>query len=254
MYSIRHIIMTYIMPVIIAITVMTMPVFAVVMDSTTYKMQSDSMNIGGIYSTSTSYHMEDTMGEIATGIGTSASYVLYAGYQQMHDSTISMTPGDDITLDALSMDQDTAVGTSAWTVTTDDAAGYALSVRTATSPALQDGATAEVFADYTEGVPGTPETWSVSGAYEFGFSARGTDVSTGVWGSDTDCVESANVPSGDLKWRGFNGTTDVEIATRGTRTPGSGLMTHLCVATEQEGVFAPSGTYTATITATAVAQ
>jgi hypothetical protein len=231
---------------------LTSSAWATVMESTTYKMQSDSMNMSGGYSTSTTYHMEDTMGEIATGMGTSTSYALYAGYQQMQGSTISITPGDDITLDALSMDQDTAVGTSAWTVTTDDAAGYALSVKTATDPALQDTISGESFADYHATT--TPETWSVSGVYEFGFSARGVDVSIGVWGSDTDCIASANVPSGDLKWRGFEGPTDIEIATRGARTPGSGLMTHLCVATEQEGVFAPSGTYTATITATAIAQ
>jgi hypothetical protein len=227
---------------------------AAVMGSANYSMQSDSVNVGGVYGTSTSYHMEDTVGEIATGNATSTSYNLHAGYQQMHESSISISTGSDINLTALSISQDTAVGNSSWTVTTDDPAGYSLSVEASTDPALQDSGTGEVFIDYSESTPGTPETWSVSGAYEFGFSVRGSDVPEGIWGTDTDCIAATNVPSAGLKWRGFDGTTDIEIASRTSRTTPSGVISNICVASEQEGVFAPSGTYTATITATALAQ
>ena len=150
---------------------------------------------------------------------------------------------------ALSTTQNTAVGSAAWTVTTNNQAGYTLDLHASTDPALQSGL--EQFTDYTEGTPGTPETCSVTSGYEFGFSAFGTHVPSGTWGSDTDCVAGANVPSATLNWRGFDGLTDVRIATSSSETGTSGTASTMCVATEQDGVFAPSGAYTATVTATA---
>ena len=169
-------------------------------------------------------------------------------------SGISISSPSDINLTALSTTQNSAVGSATWTVTTNNQAGYTLDVEASTDPALQDSGTSESFADYSEAVAGTPETWSVSSAYEFGFSARGSDVSTGTWGTDADCIAGADIPSTTLKWRGFDGTTDIEIASASSETGTSGTASTLCVATEQDSVFAPSGTYTATITATATVQ
>jgi len=222
---------------------------AYVASSTNYRLQSDSVNIGGILSTSTNYKMEDTLGEVATGISTSTSYKIKAGYQQMQGSTISISSASGITLSALTITQDTAVGSTTWTVTTDNPAGYSLSVKASASPALTDSGAGNSFADYTETVAGSPETWSVTNAYEFGFSAFGADVDG--YGTDTDCAAGFNVPSATLLWEGFS-TTDIEIASSSASTV-SGTDSTLCVATEQDTVFAPSGTYTATITATAVA-
>ena len=50
------------------------PVWAYVMSSSSYRLQSDAVSVGGVRQTSTSYISEDTIGEIATGISTSASY------------------------------------------------------------------------------------------------------------------------------------------------------------------------------------
>jgi len=52
------------------------------MTSTNYKVQSDSLNIGGARSTSTGYITEDTFGELATGEGlSSTNYKSCVGYQ-----------------------------------------------------------------------------------------------------------------------------------------------------------------------------
>ncbi len=56
------------------------PVFAYVSSSTHYRMQSDSLNIGGVRQTSESYRLEDTIGEIATGETTDGSFKLKAGF------------------------------------------------------------------------------------------------------------------------------------------------------------------------------
>jgi len=169
-------------------------------------------------------------------------------------SGITISSPADITLTALSLTQDTAVGSAAWTVITNNQAGYALTVKASAAPALVDSGTSESFTDYTEATPGTKETWSVSGAYEFGWSAYGADVSTGTYGTDTDCIAAADVPSAVLKWEGFNGTTAIQMATNTSETSQAGVTSNICVATEQDIVFAPSGTYVATITATATTQ
>jgi hypothetical protein len=55
---------------------------AAVMQSSNYKMESDSVNMGGGRGTSASYALESTAGEVTSGISESASYILKAGYQQ----------------------------------------------------------------------------------------------------------------------------------------------------------------------------
>ena len=61
--------------------------FAQTMTSGTYKIQSDSLNFGGNRSTSTTYSIEDTAGEIATGESQSSLFKMKAGYQQMQEET-----------------------------------------------------------------------------------------------------------------------------------------------------------------------
>ena len=167
---------------------------------------------------------------------------------------ISISSPSDITMTALSTSQNTAVGSATWTVTTNNAAGYTLTLHSSTAPAMSRSGGGGNIVDYTPASSETPETWSVSGAAEFGYSARGTDVSTGTWGTDSDCIAGTDVPSTTLKWRDFDltGSAD-QIATAAAATSTSGTASTMCVATEQAGTFANSGTYSATITATATA-
>src|SRR4051812_9818123 len=70
---------------IIVIVMASFPVqaaYAQVMSSGSYKVQSDSLNFAGAHSTSGSYALEDTAGEIATGNSQSANNHVEAGYQQ----------------------------------------------------------------------------------------------------------------------------------------------------------------------------
>jgi hypothetical protein len=150
----------------------------------------------------------------------------------------------------LSMSADTAVGSSTWTVTTNNVTGYNLTVKANTAPAMQQSATTSV-ADYQTS---SPNTWSVSaGSAAFGFSAFGTNVNTSTWGSDTSCASSAHVPSTNLKYLGFT-TSDsaTVVANSVSTTTYSGSATTVCLAVQQNQFFIPSGTYSATITATAV--
>ncbi len=59
------------------------------MSSGSYKIQADSMNFGGAQSSSGSYAVQDTAGEVGTGDLQSANTILHAGYQQ---ASVAVTP------------------------------------------------------------------------------------------------------------------------------------------------------------------
>lgn len=165
------------------------------------------------------------------------------------DAGISISNGADVTMSPnIAVGTPGSIGSSAWLVKTNNATGYKLDVKASASPALVSGV--NNFSDYTEAVNGTPEVWSVpSSNKEFGFSAYGTDTSTATWGTGAGCG-SGGAPLGTMKYVGFE-TTDQTIATTGAPTPYVGTTTNICFAVEQDTVYAPAGTYTATITATA---
>ena len=169
------------------------------------------------------------------------------------ETGITISDGADVTMSpSLGITSDTSIGKTTWTVKTNNVAGYNLNVKASTEPAMAHTTTTDTFADYSETVLGTPETWSVgSGDYEFGFSAYGDDVADGTWGTGVGCGTHTTISTNNLNYLGFK-TTDKTIATRSSVTPNLGVETNICFAAEQKDVYAPSGTYTATITATAV--
>ncbi|MFA6000304.1 MAG: hypothetical protein WC783_05020 [Candidatus Paceibacterota bacterium] len=162
---------------------------------------------------------------------------------------ITISDGADVTMAPnIGVASDGSIGSSSWIVKTNAVNGYTLAVKASASPALVSGLNS--FADYTEGTLGVPEVWSISaGTKEFGYSAYGTDTATATWGTSLSCG-AAGVPAGAQKYVGFQ-TTDKTIATRASVTPTSGITTTICFAAAQNAIYAPSGTYTATITATA---
>ena len=162
-------------------------------------------------------------------------------------SGITISNGADVTMAPnIGVASDSSIGTSSWVVKTNSTLGYTLAVKASTAPALVSGVNS--FADYHAGT--TPALWSVgSGNKEFGYSAYGTDTDTATWGTAASCGGSG-IPDVAQKYAGFI-TSDNTIATRATVTPTSGITTNICFAAAQNAIYAPSGTYTATITATA---
>ncbi len=168
-------------------------------------------------------------------------------------SGITITDGLNVTMTpSMGVASNTSIGESSWVVKTNSVTGYRLDVKASTSPALKHSNSTDSFADYSETSTGTPETWSVSsGDYEFGYSVHGDDVDSSTWGTGTSCGTSSTISTNNLKYVGFK-TVDKTVATTNQITPVGGTQTNICFAAEQAGVYAPSGTYTATITATAV--
>ena len=171
-------------------------------------------------------------------------------------SGVSITTPATVTMSPLSSSVNTSTNTTnnplvTWTVRTNDAGGYALAVKTGTTaPALKSGGNS--FAD----AAATPALWtSPTNSTKFGFSVYGTDVTATqatLFGTPASGCGVGILPDTGLKYRGFNGTTDIPLVTAtGHVTPTTGVDTNICFAAEQAGVYAPSGVYTVTVTATA---
>lgn len=237
---------------IVGIVIFLTPMFASseVMQSSSYRISSDSINFGGLRSTSASYTIEDTLGEIATGVSSSTTYSLRAGYQQMLEVGIAITSPADITMSNVSASGGASIASSTWTVTTDNPAGYSLSARASTDPALTSGANS--FADYTPAGSDPDYNFSVASSdFEFGFSPEGADITTRFRDNGSSC----NAGAGDTTercWDGFS-TTNQTIALGASANHITGTDTTIKFQAEIGSLSSQAaGTYTAIITITAV--
>lgn len=81
---------------LIAVLLFVFPVGVLAMTSTNFEIFWDSVNSGGDdISTSTNYSLRDTIGDTATGIGTSTNYQISAGYRvgDSEESALAITVG-----------------------------------------------------------------------------------------------------------------------------------------------------------------
>ena len=179
-------------------------------------------------------------------------------------SSVTLTVDEEISISAsggttlspnVGVSQDSSVGSSVWTVTTNSTAGYTLEFTTSQANALISGS--DYFTDISTT---TPINWDIAVAtstYVWGYSAYGTHVATSTWGNAAACgTAGASTFSTSLSYGGFATTTTnaPTVASTASETGVSGATTTLCVAVEQDAVFAPSGSYSATVTGTATTQ
>ena len=249
--GIKYIIIISIIVVSVAVNI---SVRAYTMSSSNYRMESDSINTGGVdLATSTNYRIKDTIGEIATGNSTSTSYNLFAGYRQMDESSISISGGAAATMspNVGGISGGTATGSTTFTVMTDNSAGYALSISASTDPALKSGSYS--FADYTPASPGTPDySWSISASdSEFGFSPEGSDILAKYKDNGSACNTGSGGVS-DKCWYNLS-TSDEDISSSSSSNHPSGTLTTVKFQAESGAShLQEAGAYGATITATAM--
>lgn len=226
---------------------------AQVMESTNYRLQSDSLNFGGGRSSSTSYVSESTFGEVATGGSDSDNYGLNAGFQQMQEVYLAMTAASDVTMSPTlgGIVGGTSTGATSVTVTTDNPAGYQLTIEASSSPAMQSGVNS--IADYapTGGDPDYDFIYASNQA-RFGFAPDGTDVATRFRDDGGSCGGGGNVTP-EKCWDGLS-TTPAIIASRTSGNhPDGTLVTIDFQVGIGTSVAQPEGTYVATTTLTLLA-
>lgn len=227
---------------------------AQVMESTNYQIQSDSINFGGSFSSSTTYRLEDTAGEIATGPSVSASYQLRAGYQQMQEVYLALTAANDVTMTPTlgGITGGIANGSTTATATTDSLAGYQLTIRASSSPAMNHEGGSGSISDFAPGA--TPAfTFSVgSGQTAFAYSPEGSDIVSRFKDNGSVC----DTGSSDTAGACFDGlsTSDVAIARRESSNHPNGTPTTITFKVGiGSGNNVAEGTYTATTTLTLTA-
>ena len=225
--------------------------FAQSRSSSNYQIQSDSINIGGGYSSSTNYQQESTVGELATGRATSTSYSLRAGYQQMQEIFLSLGGAADLTMDTAlgGLTGGTSNASGTYAVTTDNPAGYQLTVEAQNAPAMQKGA--DSIADYNDG--GVADTTFTVGSTEalFGYTVDGVDTSQYFLDSAGTCG-IGSTDSSFACWTGL-GTTPHTVAQSASANQPAGATTtvHFRVGIGGNAQVI-AGEYVATTTITAL--
>ncbi len=226
-------------------------IFAEFMQSTTYKIQSDSLNIGGEDSSSTGYIIKDTLGEVSTGNSSSTNYALHAGFRQMQVSSISITTPSDLVLSSIGgMSNTSSEGSVSWTVITDNSAGYNMTISSSTTPALKS--TSDSFGDYVPFSSDPDYTFTNPPTNSsFGFSPEGTEINNRFKDNGIICNIST-LDTASKCWDGLS-TTPKDIAGIGTSNMPSGGTTSVRFRAEN-GVnhIQSSGAYSATIIVTAI--
>lgn len=230
------------------------PVLAYVMSSDSYRIQQDSVNIGGTEdSASDSYKLKDTAGEIATGKSSSDSYNLYAGYRQMNETYISISSPDNVTLTPaiLGVTGGTGSSSAAWIIITDNPAGYSLTIKASSSPALVSGAYS--FADYTPAGANPDFTWSVASIdSEFGFTPEGDDIIQKFLDNGTSCNIGSSNAANSCWYYLSSATAETIVQSTSANHPSGAATTVKFRATSGSSHIQVEGTYTATTTVTAL--
>ena len=227
------------------------------MSSDNYQIKTDSINFGG--SENSIYGdlvLSDTLGEIGTGNSSSSNYGISAGYRNLQSSYISISSAPNITMPPMSgMIAGESNSSESWLVVTDNAAGYQMTARAMTSPALQSP-TGGSFSDYVPSNPNVPDyIFSIGAASStFAFSPEGIDISQKYLdnGLGSACG-TGNTDTQDRCWDGFS-TSDKVVSYRTSSNHPNGTITTLKYKTAiGANKIQESGTYTSTIVVTAVA-
>jgi hypothetical protein len=220
------------------------------MSSSNYKLQSDSVNFGGVRSGSASFIEEDTLGEVATGLSSSTNYVMKAGYQQMQETVIAVVPASNVSMtpSIAGVTGGTSNGSTTFRVITDNPAGYTATIVASSSPALVSSF--DSFADYVPSGANPDFTFSIAATKSaFAFSPEGTDIVQRFKDNGSAC----NVGSGDVTlscWDGLS-TSPITIDTRNSANHPTGIVTTLNFrAASGSNHIQVDGVYTATTTVT----
>jgi len=228
----------------------TRNIFADFMQSGTYRIQSDSLNLGGADSSSTNYKVNDTLGELGTGDSNSTNYYMHAGYWQMQESYIAISSPSDLVMASMGgLSGGSSEGTMFWTVTTDNTAGYTMSIASSTTPAmksvldsLDDYTPAGANPDYNFNNPSTTSS--------FGFSPEGTETIARFRDNGSLCNTGALETQGKC-WDGLSTTPKVMAGSTSSNMPNGSVVTARLRAESGVDHIQTSGQYNVTIIVTA---
>lgn len=240
----------------VILTLITLALLSVgtaqVMTSPSYSLQSDSVNLGGGFSSSTSYIQESTVGEIASGPSDSSSYSLRAGYQQMQEVFLSLAVSGDVVMspNLPGLTGGTSNGSTTFTVITDSPSGYSLSIAAENSPAMQSGA--NTIADYNAGTD--PDYTFLTGSTDahLGFSPEGVDVVQDFLDDGVGVCNTGSTNTPLACWEGLSITETPFASGVGSNHPDGATTTLNFRVGIGSSAGVEAGVYIATTTVTAL--
>ena len=226
-------------------------ILADTMQSSTYKIISDTVNVGGQDSSGTLYKLNETLGEIGTGDSNSANYYLHAGFWQMQESYIAISSPDDLALTSIGgISGEASEGTLTWQVVTDNLAGYSMSIEAITDPALASAD--DSFDDYVPAGADPDYNFSIlSTTSEFGFSPEGADTIVRFKDNGSTC----NLDIGETQGKCWDGLSTspqtVFYRTTSNHQGGSANIVRFRAASGADHIQT-SGSYSAPLIVTAI--
>jgi hypothetical protein len=171
----------------------------------------------------------------------------------MQDTYIAISSVADVTLSPNigGVSGGTSNGSTSFTVTTDNGAGYQVTITASTSPALQS-ATSN-FSDYLAFTSDPDYNFSVAvNSSAFGFSPEGTDIAARYKDNGSACNTGSN-NSVNTCWDGLSLTPQVILYRTNANHPSGTSATVRFRAQSGSSYIQEEGTYTATTTLTATA-
>ncbi len=225
-------------------------IFADFMQSQNYKIQSDSLNLGGADSSSANYKVNDTIGEVGTGDSNSANYYMRAGYWQMQESYIAISNPSDLVMAPMGgLSGGSSEGTMSWIVTTDNTAGYTMSIASSTTPALKSAI--DSLDDYVPA--GSDPDYNFTNSVNtssFGFSPEGTEAIARFKDNGSIC-NTGNLETTAKCWDGLSTTPKIMAGSTSSNIPNGSTVTSRFRAESGANHIQTSGEYNVTIIVTA---
>ena len=220
------------------------------MQSGTYKIESDSLNDAGADSSSSSYRLNDTLGEVGTGDSNSSTYYMHAGYLQMQESYISISSPTNLALASMGgLSGGSSEGTINWTITTDNPAGYTMAIASTTSPALKSAT--DSLTDYTPSGSNPDYNFTnAANSSSFGFSPEGSETIARFRDNGSQCNVGAGETT-DKCWDGLSMTPKVVAGNTTSNQPSGSVATVRFRAETGANHIQTSGDYNVTVVATA---
>lgn len=228
-------------------------VLSQVRESLNYKIERDSLNIGGGLGSSANFEIQDSVGEVGTGYSESTNFKVQAGYQQnLEETFISISAPSDLNMDSINgLTGGFSTSSASWTVTTNNNSGYSLSIKSSTDPAMKSAL--DSFADYSPAGSDPDFDFSIDASTaEFGFSPSGGDILDKYKDNGSAC----NTGTSDSLYKCWDGlsTTESSVAQSTTSNDPSGTITTINFRAESgSNKILTAGSYSATITMTALA-
>jgi len=182
--------------------------------------------------------------------------------QQITGETSFTADPNNVVMDSAiaSITGGTSNGTTTFTVQSNSASGYNVTLAFADDPAMQSTSTADTIPDYIEDTPGVPD-WTfgaqgAGGSAQFGFSVYGASAAIVDGNFQDNGINACGGAGGSNTYAGCwsaGSTTAVTILNRGNATSGAGDTSNVLFRVHvpaNPSPAVPAGGYVATATLT----